>query len=332
MGQSPRCTHLRWPRETMPDHPPSPPPAMYQPQRHATSCQLAIRNHPYHLLQWGSSQDRPALVLCHGWMDVGASFQFVVDQFSDAFMQGRTIIAPDWRGFGQSRSSSAPDHFPFVDYLGDLDALIDWISPDVPVDLLGHSMGGNAVMLYAAARPARVRHLVNLEGFGLPATQPEQAPQRTARWLDEIRDLRNGKIGTRPYASTAEVATRLQKNNSRLSADKAQWLANHWASAGADGLWRIAGDDAHKIISAQLFRADEMLASYTAIAAPTLMVKAEPDTMAAFWQGKFTQTEFLQRLALVADLRLASLSEAGHMLHHDQPHALAALIEEFLEN
>ena len=187
-------------------------------------------------------------------------------------------------------------------------------------------------MLYAAARPARVRHLVNLEGFGLPATQPEQAPQRTARWLDEIRDLRNGKIGTRPYASTAEVATRLQKNNSRLSADKAQWLANHWASAGADGLWRIAGDDAHKIISAQLFRADEMLASYAAIASPTLMVKAEPDTMAAFWQGKFTQTEFLQRLALVADLRLASLSEAGHMLHHDQPHALAALIEEFLEN
>ena len=75
-----------------------------------------------------------------------------------------------------------------------------------------------------------------------------------------------------------------------------------------------------------------MLASYAAIASPTLMVKAEPDTMAAFWQGKFTQTEFLQRLALVADLRLASLSEAGHMLHHDQPHALAALIEEFLEN
>ncbi|MEN5181997.1 alpha/beta hydrolase [Comamonas testosteroni] len=305
---------------------------MYQPQRHAASRQLVIRNHPYHLLQWGGSQTRPPLVLCHGWMDVGASFQFVVDQFNDTFTESRTIIAPDWRGFGQSRNSSAPDHFPFVDYLGDLDTLIDEISPHTPIDLLGHSMGGNVAMLYAAARPARVRRLINLEGFGLPASQPAQAPQRTARWLDEIRDLRHGKIGTRPYADAAEVSARLQKNNPRLSADKALWLAHHWATEGADGQWRIAGDDAHKVVSAQLFRADEMLASYAAITCPTLMVKAEPDTMAAFWQGRFTQTEFLQRLALVPDVRVASLTEAGHMLHHDQPHALASLIEDFLGN
>ena len=307
--------------------------APYQPHRTPSVHQRTVRNHPYHVLQWGTgapSPSLPPLVLCHGWMDVGASFQFMVDQFSPAFMEGRTIIAPDWRGFGASRRQPAPDHFPFVDYLGDLDALIDWISPNAPADVLGHSMGGNVVMLYAAARPERVRRLVNLEGFGLPATQPAQAPQRTARWLNEIRDLRQGKISTRPFASVDAVAARLQKNNPRLPTDKARWLAQHWGYLGDDGLWHVAGDDAHKVISAQLFRADEMLASYAAIACPTLMVKAEPDTIAAFWGDQFSQATFMQRIQQVPHLQRADVADAGHMLHHDQPQVLAKLVETFL--
>ena len=302
----------------------------YSTRRPAQAHARPIRNQPYHVLQWGNSRSQPALVLCHGWMDVGASFQFVVDQFSDAFASGRTIIAPDWRGFGQSRRTPAPDHFPFIDYLGDLDALIDWISPDAPVDLLGHSMGGNVVMMYAAARPARVRRLINLEGFGLPATDPSQAPTRTARWLDEIRQLRNGQISTKPFASAVDVAARLQKNNPRLPTDKALWLAQHWAQQGDDGQWRVSGDDAHKVISAQLFRADEMQACYAAITCPTLVVKAVPDTMAAFWQGKFSLDDFLQRIALVPQAKLVDIADAGHMLHHDQPAVLARLLEDFL--
>ena len=307
----------------------------YEPRVPSTSRFLDIRRLRYHLHCWGdpalATLERPPLVLLHGWMDVGASFQFLVDALASAGAPDRWIIAPDWRGFGLTQAPGA-DSYWFPDYLGDLEALLLALGITGPVDLLGHSMGGNVAMLYAAARPARVRRLINLEGFGLPASQPSQAPQRTARWLDEIRDLRHGKIGTRPYADAAEVSARLQKNNPRLSADKALWLAHHWATVGADGLWRIAGDDAHKVVSAQLFRADEMLASYAAIACPTLMVKAEPDTMVTFWQGKFTQAEFLQRLALVPDVRVASLTEAGHKLHHDQPHALASLIEDFLGN
>ena len=305
-------------------------PNAYQPQRTPVAHLLDIRHQPYQVLQWGEGRSQPALVLCHGWMDVGASFQFVVDQFSEAFASGRTIIAPDWRGFGKSRKTEAPDHFPFIDYLGDLDALIDWVSPDAPVDLLGHSMGGNVVMMYTAARPNRVRRLINLEGFGLPATQAAQAPKRTERWLDEIRKLRSDGIGMKSYASADEVAARLQKNNPRLPHDKARWLAQHWAAPATDGRWHINGDEAHKVISAQLFRADEMLASYAAIECPTLLIKAVPDTMQDFWQGKFTLFEFLQRIARVPDLRIEDMADAGHMLHHDQPALLAQQLEEFL--
>ena len=71
-----------------------------------------------------------------------------------------------------------------------LDALLRHCVPgDGAIDLVGHSMGGNVAMFYAGARPARIRRLVNLEGFGMPASRPAQAPRRTAQWLDELQQL-----------------------------------------------------------------------------------------------------------------------------------------------
>jgi len=34
--------------------------------------------------------------------------------------------------------------------------------------------------------PERIRRLINLEGFGMPATVPAMAPGRYARWMDEL--------------------------------------------------------------------------------------------------------------------------------------------------
>jgi pimeloyl-ACP methyl ester carboxylesterase len=65
----------------------------------------------------------------------------------------------------------------FADYLADLDQLLDHYAPGEAVDLVGHSMGGNVAMMYAGVRPARIRRLVNLEGFGMPATRPARRPR-----------------------------------------------------------------------------------------------------------------------------------------------------------
>ena len=136
---------------------------------------MSVRGCRYHLLQWGPTQGRmPPVVLAHGWMDVAASWQFMVDALSDAFVQARPVIALDWRGYGLTEAP-ATDSYWFPDYLGDLDALLDVLSPGQPVDLVGHSMGGNVVMMYAGVRPQRIRRLVNLEGFGMAATRAAQA-------------------------------------------------------------------------------------------------------------------------------------------------------------
>ncbi len=300
--------------------------AMYQVRRNFRSEFVPIRQHKYHVLAWGEPQPGvPPLVMVHGWMDVGASYQFVVD----ALQQDRHVIAPDWRGFGLT-TGPAVDNYWFPDYLADLDLLLDHYAGNAAIDLVGHSMGGNVVMQYAGIRPARIRRLVNLEGFGGPETRAAQAPGRYARWIDEIKAFHRGDKAIRGYADAEGVAGRLMKTNPRLAADKASWLARHWARPDAAGQWQILGDPAHKIVFAQLTRLDEVLAMYQRISAPTLAVNAADDTFASYWPGQYTLAEFHERLKQVPNLRTATVTDAGHMLHHDQPAAVAKMIEDFL--
>ena len=301
---------------------------MYQAQHASRTHFLPIRHLNYHVREWGRPQPNQApLFMVHGWMDVSASFQFVVD----AMRTERHIIAPDWRGFGLTDAGEV-DSFFFADYLADLDALIDHFHPEGPMDLLGHSMGGTVVCMYAGVRPERIRRLVNLEGFGLAATKPSQAPGRYAKWLNEAKAARNGELTLRSYDSLQAVAQRLIKTNPRLPLDKAQWLAQHWARETAPGQWEILGHPAHKVINPYLFRVEEMLALYERIQAPVLNVEASQNDLEKWWQGKYTLSEFHERIKAIPDLRSVTIENAGHMMHHDQPQQLAEHLCGFLES
>ena len=303
----------------------------YQPRRAASESFHTVRGLQYHVLQWGEEAPggEPPLVMLHGWMDVAASFQFVADALLETALAGRRIVAPDWRGFGRTAAPGA-DCYWFPDYLGDLDALLDLLVPDQPVDLVGHSMGGNVVMSYAGVRTLRIRRLVNLEGFGMPASRPEQAPKRLLQWLDELKAAQD----LRPYPTSEGVVRRLMKNNPLLGEDKARWLAPQWSEPfiAADGArqWRILGDAAHKRVNPMLYHVDEVLETWRLISAPLLWVQAEHTDITKWWHGRMTIDEFHQRLAVVPQVRRERLAAAGHMLHHDQPEALAALLADFL--
>ena len=300
----------------------------YQPLRAAQSRHLPVRGLQYHLSQWGTPQPgQPLLLMVHGFMDVGASFQFAVDALARAGDDQRCIVAPDWRGFGLTHASAATDAYWFADYVADLDAIIDAWSPDAPVDLLGHSMGGNVVMTYAGVRPRRIRRLVNLEGFGLPDHPPAEAASRLATWLDELKAPQH----LRSYASVDEVAQRLRKNNPRLAADKAQWLAGHWAAPDAQGRWAVLADAAHRRINPVPYRAAEAVATLSAITAPLLWVQGAESRTDSHWGGRYSFAEFQARLAHVPRVEQVHLADAGHMLHHDQPEALAAALRAFLD-
>lgn len=278
-----------------------------------------VRGVRYHCRCWGDVR-HPVLFMLHGWMDVSASFQFLVD----AFERDWRVIAPDWRGFGLSgRAKDGVYWFP--DYFADLEALLARFQPDAPATLIGHSMGGNVAAMYAGVRPERVARLVNLEGFGLAPTDPKQAPKRYARWLDE---LAGAPPSFRDYESFDALAARLRETNPRLGAERAAFLARHWGRARADGRVELASDPAHKLVNPVLYRIEEAEACWGNVVAPVLWVagaetripealKIEPHSLAA-------------RKACFGNLTERIIPDAGHMLHHDQPERLAEVVEAFL--
>src|SRR5690554_2277250 len=98
-------------------------PASYIPGRVSTVEDIRIRNDvPYRIRRWPAKEhttlNTPPVLLLHGWMDVGISFQRCVDSMSPE----REIIALDWRGFGGSKNAQSADSYWFYDYYADLDA------------------------------------------------------------------------------------------------------------------------------------------------------------------------------------------------------------------
>lgn len=279
---------------------------------------VTIRGLQYHIRHWGEP-DAPVLFMLHGWMDVSASFQFLVDHLQGDWH----VIAPDWRGFGLT--DHAVGNYWFPDYLADLDAILQHYSPERPVNLLGHSLGANVAGIYAGVRPQRIAHLVLLEGFGMPATQASDAPARFANWLDELQE----PPVLRTYGSSAEVARRLQKNNPRLNNERAAFLSVHWAAPDKDGRWGLQADQAHRLSNPYLYRIEEVLACWRAITAPVLWVEGKQSELLARF-GADPRAEIAKRIACIADATLLLLDDAGHMVQHDQPEAIAAAMEGFL--
>ncbi|HUP08368.1 MAG TPA: alpha/beta fold hydrolase, partial [Caldimonas sp.] len=213
--------------------------------------------------------------------------------------------------------------------VGDLDRILDALLPGTAVDLLGHSMGGNVVMIYAGVRPERIRRLVNLEGFGMPRTTPDMAAKRFVQWLDDLKEPHELK----PYANAEAVAGRLQRTNPMLRADRAAWLARQWAHPVSDEPgtdWTLLADPQHKRGTPVLYHVEDILEIWKRIAAPLLWVEGDLTDTSRWWGSRYSKEEFHQRLSVVPQVERHVLSPAGHMLHHDQPEALAALIERFL--
>ena len=290
---------------------------MYQPRRPARSETLRLRGLKTHLWRWGPDEN-PPIVLLHGWADSGETFQFLADCLPDDW----SLAAPDWRGFGRSEWAPAGAYW-FPDYLGDLDALLEALSPDRPARVVGHSMGANVLSLYGGARPERLERIALLEGFGLARLPPAAAPERYRQWLEQLRGA-PPRIAS--YASFDAFARFLAKRNPRLTLDRAQFIARAWG-VERDGRIAVRSDPAHKFVYPVLYRRDEAEACWRDITAPVLLMlgdrseyvaRLRPDWDVQTLGARFRQAE------------TALLADCGHMLHHENPQAVAAVLTPFL--
>ncbi|MDX1405161.1 MAG: alpha/beta hydrolase [Woeseiaceae bacterium] len=280
------------------------------------SAERRIRGVDYHINEWGDAGS-PLLVLLHGWGDTGSSYQFLVDELESQWF----VVAPDWRGFGESRCRAEAYWFP--DYLADLDEMLAIYSPRDAVRLVGHSMGANIAGLYAGIFPERVAAFVNVEGFGLEESDPRNAPDHYRRWIERSRD----EQAYASYQDFAELARRILKRNPRMSAEKALFVAGLWGEQLADGSVVLRADPAHRLPNAVQYRRAEAHACWEKISAPVLVVKgAESD-----FYARAKQHAGPQEIEVFDAAESVEIDAAGHMLHFEQPAALAEAIEGFLK-
>jgi len=103
---------------------------------------------------------KAAVALVHGFAEHSGRYEHVISALNEAAV---SVAAIDLRGHGNSEGRRGHVN-RFQDYLDDVDALVEFAHtkhPDLPLFILGHSMGGLVVASYMASDPE------GLAGFAL---------------------------------------------------------------------------------------------------------------------------------------------------------------------
>jgi pimeloyl-ACP methyl ester carboxylesterase len=120
----------------------------------------------------------PPIVFLHGGL------VFFDNNFAgqrDYFSSFRKVVGIDRRGHGHSPDDARP--FSYAEMTEDTAALLEKLALG-PVDIVGHSDGGNIGLLLAARHPELVRRLV-VSGANLRAGLPPEELARRKAWTAE---------------------------------------------------------------------------------------------------------------------------------------------------
>ncbi|MFN8546073.1 MAG: alpha/beta hydrolase [Candidatus Binatia bacterium] len=266
----------------------------------------------HHLLEWGEAG--PVVLLTHGFLEHGHAWDLVAPLLAAA---GHHVFALDWRGHGDSEWIGRGGYYHFADYTADLASLVRALGGRAA--LVGHSMGANAVLVYAGTEPERVRALVCVDALGPPDSSPAVAPDRFRTWLADLERV----AGREPKRlSRAEAEQRLRERFPHFSDAVCRHMAEHGTRPDGDlRAWKF--DPLHQTTSPQPYYRAQAQAFWRRIACPVLYVDGGQSPI------RHDEAEVATRLA---DLRAQRITLAGsnHHPHLEEPEVLARVLVAFL--
>lgn len=107
-------------------------------------------------------ENAPVVVMVHGFTGSKENWYPVAQRLRSHYR----LLVPDLPGWGESQRRPGED-YGFVAQSERLDAFVRALSPDAPVVLLGHSMGGGIVALAAARHPREVARVGLFDAAGV---------------------------------------------------------------------------------------------------------------------------------------------------------------------
>ncbi len=268
---------------------------------------------------WGSAKN-PPLFLVHGWLDTGAAFDFFCKHLEKKYF----CVAPDLRGYGKSQHSLSPLGYFFYEYVADVAAGLDRLFPGEAVHLLGHSLGGAILSVYAGTFPERVRSFVNLEGFLSSRRAKLDPAQRLRLWWESL-----DKNRFRIFADNTAFAERLRQNFPKLTLSQVKFLARYLTEPVKGGV-RMAADPRHKTLEPYPLHAKNLVSFWQKITAPSLFVVGEKTEFAGRRPQSFFRRLEMQHKEFPPHTHLHILPEARHSMHLENSEELAQLVLKFL--
>lgn len=270
----------------------------------------------HHVVEWGDPRSSEVVLLCHGFLDLAWGFADLAPALA---LDGRRVIALDFRGHGESDRVGAGGYYYFTDYLLDLHELVPQLV-DGSFHLLGHSMGGTVSSLYAATHATQIRTLSLLEGLGPNSEPPERALPRLQHWLDSAASARTQLPA--PLRDLDDAVARLRTRHHGVELPFLRKLAAHATAAHPSGTglcWRF--DPLHRTLSPIGFDRGRFMQALALITAPTLVLQGELG---------FRSSDDAERIAQLPRARREIVGGAGHMLHWSHCAQVTSLLREHL--
>jgi pimeloyl-ACP methyl ester carboxylesterase len=228
-------------------------------------------------------------------------------------------MAPDLRGHGDSDWTRGGS-YSLPEYVYDLRRLAQQLG-DAPLTLIGHSMGGMVASVYAGAFPASVAKLVIIDGITvLPSAARTPAPERLGKWVSDLERLEQRT--PRRFATLADAAAQLRLRNPRLAPELADHLAKHGTRLHDDGRYGWKFDPCQRVMAPHRLWPQDYIEFWTKISCPTLLLRGADSALG--------DPEAVGVTRHFQNVRVETVANAGHWLHHDQPQHTIELICRFL--
>jgi pimeloyl-ACP methyl ester carboxylesterase len=255
-----------------------------------------------HYLEWNSDA-RETLVLLHGTSASAWWWAPLAGSISGAKFR---LIALDQRGHGDSEWVRPPAYSP-AEYARDLARFIEVTGLVRPI-VVGHSMGGIAVLAFAAEFGELARAAVAID-VAITSTR------RRDRYLARLKSL---PTVTYPDLAIARARFRLMPDEGAIAPAVLADIAEHSLERTADGRYTLKFD------RESFFGSDglDVLAAIRRIRIPTLLIRAEMSRiMTAEAAARATESNPLVHCVVIP--------AAHHHLPLERPDLLADAIAEF---
>jgi pimeloyl-ACP methyl ester carboxylesterase len=277
-------------------------------------------------VQLGGARGGEAIVFLHGFPESHRTWRAVAPALADDFF----VVAPDQRGFAGSDKPDGVENYRTDRIVEDLIALADALEL-ATFTLVGHDWGGAVAWLAALKHPDRVKRLVIVNAphpLVFQKSLIDDAAQRAAsQYISAFRSpAMEAGIAAMGWENFFDKTFGRHADLGLVSADERRTYLDQWSAPGA--------------MTAMLnwYRASEIKVPapgevaeapawtqmpFPRLAMPTLVIWALKD--AALLP---VQLEGLN--ALVDDLRIVTVPDAGHFVPWEQPATVAAAIRDFI--